>query len=179
MDGAISSGSGKAHRGGDMSSAERVVLGQPDASPVLVPLCERCGISTTATDGRLKSGWAPLLDFFFLFLASGLCLGCFSSVGWYWSAAAWQPLGESGIDRSGWFTKRSLRSSWAQARGFTGGGKLHPAKYAATGSGTKQPRTCRDCGEEWLRGTTRGGEQWGGECKGNASSAPRSVQCPQ
>lgn len=86
----------------------------------------------------------------FLFLASSSCLGCFSSIGWYWSAAARQPLGESRIDRSGWSTKRSLRSSWAQARGFTGGGKLHPAKYAATGCGTKQTRTCRDCGRNGL-----------------------------
>lgn len=87
---------------------------------------------------------------FFLFLASSLCVGCFSSIGWYWSAAAWQPLGKSRIDRSGWSTKRSLRSSWAEARGFTGGGKPHTAKYAATGSGTKQTRTCRDCGRNGL-----------------------------
>lgn len=97
---------------------------QSPASPmprgVLIPLCKRCGVSITAKDRRLKSGWAPLLDFFFLsffiiFLASSLCLGCFSSTGWYWSAAVRQPLGESGIDRSGWSTKRSLRSSWVQA----------------------------------------------------------------
>lgn len=87
---------------------------------------------------------------FFLFLASSLCLGCLSSTGWYGSAAARQPLGESRIDRSGCSIKRSLRSSWAQARGFAGGGKLHPAKYAATGDGTKQPRTCRDCGRNSL-----------------------------
>lgn len=59
-DGAISSGSGKAH------TLLRVALGQPDASPVLMPLCKRCGVSITARDGSLKSGWAPLLDFFFL-----------------------------------------------------------------------------------------------------------------
>lgn len=149
-DGAISSGSGKAHRGSGTSSAERVVLGQPDASPVLMPLW--CLYHCQGWETEKWVGSAPgLFLSFFLFLASGLCLGCFSSVGWYWSAVARQPLGESGIDTSGWSTKRSLRSSWAQARGFTGGGKLHPAKYAATGSGTKQPRTCRDCGRNGYR----------------------------
>lgn len=115
---------------------------------------------------------------FSLFLASSLCLGCFSSIGWYWSAAAQQPLGKSRIDRSGWSTKRSLRRSWAQARGFTGGSKLHPAKYAATGSGTKQTRTCRDCGRKGLGAPQEVGSS-GMEFKGHASSAPRSVQSPQ
>lgn len=64
-DGAISFGSGKAHQDSGMSSAERVV-GSRTASPVLMPLCKRCGVSITARDGRLKSGWALLLDFFFL-----------------------------------------------------------------------------------------------------------------
>lgn len=34
---------------------------------VLMLLCKRCGVSVVAKDGRLKSGWAPLLDIFFLF----------------------------------------------------------------------------------------------------------------
>lgn len=49
-----------------MSSAERAVLGQPDASAVLIPLCKRCGISITARDSEKWVGSAPglFLSFF-------------------------------------------------------------------------------------------------------------------
>lgn len=50
-DGTISLDSGKAHQGSDVSSAERAVLGQPDASPVLMPLCKRCGVVSRSLTG--------------------------------------------------------------------------------------------------------------------------------
>lgn len=114
--------------------------------------------------------WAPLLDFFFLYFSS-----FFWQIVCTWAVlAAEDGIGllqcDSGIDRSGWDTKRSLRSSWEQASRiywwrFTPSSKVCSCwrwDKAARGMGRR---------DEWFRGTARGGEQWGGECEGKASSA--------
>lgn len=163
-DGAISTGSGKAHQCcqnlcvkvwgcDDASSSGRAVPSQPDALWGFDALCKRCDVCVAAKDRRLKSGWTLLLEFFFL---------SFSLLFWQvvcaWAVLAAQDgIGllqyDSSTVRAGLTDLAGVQRGASgvaghRPAGFTGGGSLHPAKYVATGGGTKQPRTRRGCGAE-------------------------------
>ena len=123
----------------------------PTACGVLMPLCK---ITVVAKDRRLKSEGAPLLHFFFflsflLFFWQAVCawavLAGQDGIGlpWYDSPSARVGLTDlAGVQRG------ALGVAGRRPAGFTGGSSLHPAKYVATGRGTKQPRTRRGCGAE-------------------------------
>lgn len=120
---------------------------------VLMPLCKRCVVSIAAKDRRLKSVWALLLDFFFLsffiiFLVSSLCWAVLAAQDGIGLLRYDSPSARVGLTDLAGVQRGASGVAGCRPAGFTGGGSLHPAKYIATGGGTKQPRTRRGCGAE-------------------------------
>lgn len=137
-----------------IAGSRRCVPSSPKASRgVFMSLCRRCDICIAAKERRRRSGWAPLLAF---------CSFSFSSSFWQVVLAGAVSAAQDGVGllRCGSSSARVGLTALASVQrgasggaghrpaGFTGGGSLLRAKYAATGGRTRQrgTRTRRGCG---------------------------------